>query len=106
MSDAPRHERDVDQLPDVTPDFARVVLQYFRSNPTDVATVDDLADYICENDDSADAESDVRIRLHHSTLPKLGNAGLLDYDERTNTARFRGETRGDEVQTPAWVPDD
>lgn len=32
----------------------------------------------------------VTARLHHSTLPKLADAGVVDYDPRTGTVRYRG----------------
>lgn len=34
-----------------------------------------------------DTES-LRVELHHHHLPKLENAGLIEYDDRTETVRY------------------
>lgn len=67
--------------------YHHTVLQYFRTHSTAVATVDELAGYISDQQDGAKRQ--VAIRLHHVTLPKLAAAGLIDYDTRSNTARYR-----------------
>lgn len=33
----------------------------------------------------------VRINLHHTHVPRLEEAGILDYDRRQGTIRFRGD---------------
>jgi hypothetical protein len=41
-----------------------------------------------------DVDQDARrlaIGLHHQHLPKLDRAGLLDYDPRSRTVRYRGQ---------------
>ena len=68
-------------------DDCRTVLQYFRRRSTDVGTVDDLAEFICERRETRD-RTRVAIALHHSILPKLADAGLIDYDARSNAARY------------------
>lgn len=40
-------------------------------------------------------ETDIAITLHHSTLPKLADTDLLDYDPRSKTARYRGHTKAE-----------
>lgn len=73
--------------------YYHLVLEHFRTHSTAVATVDELAAAISDQQDEAQRE--VAIRLHHATLPKLAEAGLIDYDPRSHTARYRGDEQGD-----------
>lgn len=70
----------------------RYVLSYLRESPDDVASVGELADHVVDRQDGADPgrRERVAVRLHHSGLPKLAAAGVVDYDPRTNTVRYRG----------------
>jgi hypothetical protein len=43
---------------------------------------------------------DIAITLHHSTLPKLAETELLDYDPRSKTARYRGHTEAESAYLP------
>lgn len=91
MSESPIHvpEEVSDQLNVLTSQYCRAVLEYFQSHSTEAATAEDLAGFVCEQDRSAENESRVVLYLHHATLPKLGDAGFLDYDPRSRTARHR-----------------
>ncbi len=40
----------------------------------------------------------IRIELHHSLLPQLGDADVIDYDQRQGTIRFTGNSALEE-----WV---
>jgi len=40
--------------------------------------------------DPEEDETDLSIYLHHAAFPKLAAAGYLDYDAKSNTARYRG----------------
>lgn len=71
-----------------TPDYLRLVHQYFDQRATNVATVDDLTAYIRGQYSSEKDEICVSARLHHVTLPKLATGGLIDYDPRSNMARY------------------
>ena len=44
-----------------------------------------------ENEDTTLREN-VRVDLHHTHVPRLANAGLLEYDRRQGTIRFRGDS--------------
>lgn len=88
----PPSETGIDQL---APEYSYRVLQYFRTSSTSVATVDDLAAGISEQQD--EAQKRVAIRLHHVTLPKLADSGVIEYDARSNTARYRGDEQGDHI---------
>lgn len=68
----------------------RAVLSYFARRPTDVATLDDLADFLHDQTRPRKDETRIRTRLHHATLPRLADAGALEYDAQNNTAQYRG----------------
>lgn len=67
----------------------RSVLRYLGSSEHAVATLDELADGVfAQRGPGADREA-LRITMYHSTLPKLADCGLVDYDERSGTIRYR-----------------
>lgn len=60
----------------------------------DVAEFEAVANAVW-NYERADTDSDnqlaletIRAKLHHSHLPKLSEAGVIDYDRRQGTIRF------------------
>ena len=71
----------------------RKVLQHLMENGDEAITIDELVAGI-EGDVSpparatGDAEERLRIELHHTHLPKLAAAGLIDYDERNGTLQY------------------
>lgn len=67
----------------------RHVLRYFESSGVDVASLEELVDAI-PRDERTDDRNRVVLRLHHVTLPKLEDAGIVEYDTRSNTVRYRG----------------
>lgn len=69
----------------------RTVLAYFLESTDDVASLRELSAEISEEYDGDD--EDVWIRLHHSVLPRLDAAGVVDYDARSNTVRYRGHQK-------------
>ena len=71
-----------------TPEYCQAVFQYFERHATETATVTDLTAYISEQHRSDEDETAIAVSLHHATLPKLADAGLLEYDPRSNTARY------------------
>ena len=72
----------------------RYALYYLIENPiTDVET---LLDYVVAQEADEWTEPNVReellhlkITFHHTHLPKLEDAGLIEYDKRTNTVQYR-----------------
>lgn len=70
-------------------EHCRTVLHYFRYHSTEVATVDALERFVCEQHGQHAGEAHVAVYLHHSILPGLADAGLVDYDARSRTARYR-----------------
>jgi len=68
----------------------REVCLYLMDQEAGVVTVDRLVSALCD----PDSEKDPRrygIDLHHRHLPKLADAGIIDYDSRSNTARYWGQ---------------
>ena len=62
----------------------RRVIGYFLESTDDVASVEDLAV-------AMDGPSDRhRLRLHHAVLPRLAEAGVVEYDGRSETVRYHG----------------
>lgn len=64
----------------------RAVLAYLRDSPDDVATVGTLTDDI---DEAAHGGKELTaVRLVHSDLPRLDEAGLVEFDEKSLTVRY------------------
>ena len=69
----------------------RAVIQFFRDGSTEEVTLDDLVTGIVDGSYWDTDGSHARLRLHHFTLPKLADTGILDYDPRSKTVRYRGQ---------------
>lgn len=70
--------------------YNRCVLAFFRESSETAVSLDELAEYVAEQDGSDHSSPDrVAVRLHHAGLPKLADAGVLDYDPRKKTVRCR-----------------
>ncbi|WP_436345469.1 DUF7344 domain-containing protein [Natronorubrum sp. FCH18a] len=72
----------------------RYALYYLREH--DVATVDELARLVSEELEDASASTDTddrvdetRLALRHVDLPKLTAVGIVEYDYRSETVRYR-----------------
>ncbi len=66
----------------------RHVLSYLRAHPQEDVPIDDLTSQVIARelmagDGPVDPES-VSATLHHVHLPKLAEAGLIEYDPETN----------------------
>lgn len=88
----------------------RYVLYYLNETDADVVTLDDVAERVVAwerewaGDDDADRDTHleyVRTALHHNHLPRLADAGLVDYDPRSRTVR-----RWDEPSLEEWAKDE
>lgn len=67
----------------------RAVVSYLRDATSDGASVATLADAIATPDGSG--PDDVATRLHHDTLPRLDEIGVLEFDARSGTVVYRGD---------------
>jgi hypothetical protein len=68
----------------------RAVIQFFRDESAEEVTLDDLVTGIVDGSYWDTDESHARLCLHHFALPKLADAGILDYDARSKTVRYWG----------------
>lgn len=64
------------------------VVAHFACASETAATLDELAAVLATERDVD--EADARVRLHHATLPRLDDAGLVDYDPGSKTVRYHG----------------
>lgn len=67
----------------------RQVLAYLVTAEKDVTTVGELVAQLFEDDDADADRQRLTIRLHHVALPKLAALGFIEYDERSETVRYR-----------------
>ncbi|WP_115865105.1 DUF7344 domain-containing protein [Halorussus litoreus] len=82
----------------------RAVVSFLKSSDDDAVALSELVEHVvshdeqilsdneqttaCGADDGSDDRETVATALHHVHLPKLADAGLLDYDAGSNTVRF------------------
>ncbi|WP_227380691.1 helix-turn-helix domain-containing protein [Haladaptatus halobius] len=71
----------------------RSVMQYFTAEETAVAELDELIDHIHEKVNDVTGPKQARTPLVHMHLPKLADAGVIEYDERSETIRYRDSDR-------------
>jgi len=87
--------------PEVSPNVAfeivatrtrRAVLSYLRDSEDGVASFDEIVAHVMRTvGDQQDSErEDVVASLYHTDIPKLADAGLINYDERSEPLRYRG----------------
>lgn len=72
------------------------VLHYFHRNSTDTATAADLTRFTCKQTQQVTEPSTIETHLHHATLPRLDDVGIIEYDSRSTTAVYRGHPEVDE----------
>lgn len=72
-------------------DCSRAVVDYFRTSAENVASLEELVEYVTNRQTRSgyDCPDRVAVRLHHSELPRLADVGVVDYDPRTNVVRYR-----------------
>lgn len=70
-------------------DYDRGVVRYFRESTDDTASLYELAENVADHrtEGTPDSSERVATRLHHVGLPKLADAGVVDYDQRSKTVR-------------------
>lgn len=72
----------------------RYVLYYLADRPDEAVDLVDLIDHVrmveqAEGTAETTRQERIRIDLHHSHLPKLDAMGVIDYDGRSGTVRYR-----------------
>lgn len=83
---------DLDALFEVLADRERrCILECLEENDDDIAAFSDLIERVADSEDPTDAERErIAVSLHHTHLPKLADADLVEYDTRSETVRYRG----------------
>lgn len=75
----------------------RTVLRLLLDAPDGVASLEGLADRLADHEREAerapgrDHRQRLLVGLHHVDLPKLAEAGALEYDPRSRTVRYHGD---------------
>ena len=64
----------------------RLVLEHLRSAPDRSMTFTGLAEHIAHQEN--EPAEQVATHLHHASLPKLADAGLVDYDPWSNVVQM------------------
>jgi len=75
-------------MEEFTTEYSQAMLQYFEQHATETATLPDLRASISAQHRSDEDETDSAVSLHHARLPKLADAGLIEYDPQSKTVRF------------------
>lgn len=65
----------------------RHVLERLRGT----ASVEDLVEHLVAEDPGTDDGARALVALQHRELPRLHDAGVVDFDRRTNTVSYRGD---------------
>ncbi|WP_224332990.1 DUF7344 domain-containing protein [Haloprofundus halobius] len=71
----------------------RRLLGYLHEKDGDIVSLGELTEYLAGGEADSIEEfgtDNVAISLHHIHLPKLANIGLVEYDTRNRTVRYRG----------------
>lgn len=68
----------------------RHVLETLYATGEKTLSTDDIADHVLTRVPDATDRDRVLIRLHHQTLPRLADDGVVEFDPRTDTVRYRG----------------
>jgi hypothetical protein len=75
----------------------RAIIDYLRDESNHTATIDELANYLvsrkAEQATEHPGHDHVQTTLHHIHVPKLVDAGVIDYDARNQEIRYWGSDR-------------
>lgn len=92
------HQLSLDELLSILGDYQRrALLECLWQQPDSTASVQDVAAYLLpkveQNEDDATTHRDVQVELQHHHLPKLVDAGILEYDRRSQSIRYHKNER-------------
>ncbi|ODR80886.1 hypothetical protein BG842_02510 [Haladaptatus sp. W1] len=74
--------------------YRRLILSYLSQTENDLATIDDLVTVISKHESETETrmqctqDDTVRVALQHNHLPKLDDAGVIEFDTRSETIRY------------------
>ncbi|MFD1589294.1 hypothetical protein ACFR9U_20140 [Halorientalis brevis] len=99
--DEPRDDNSIARvLAGLSSKYRRLVIEFFMNTAEETISLTELAEYVRseQSDDGAASLREIKIQLHHRTLPKLAANGVVDYDARSTTVRYRGDSTLEEIQ--------
>jgi len=67
----------------------RHLCQYLSGTDERILSLTEIAEAVAPRVESS--EERLAVTLHHQHLPKLDGAGMVDYDSRSKTVRYRGQ---------------
>lgn len=85
-----------DALDILADDHARYTLYGLLSEDGKVFGYDEVSEFLLEHYPDTDDLEEHKILLHHKTLPRMAEKGIVDFDPRSETIRYRG---GEEIAT-------
>jgi len=69
----------------------RSVCEVLAAADREFLPLEELSERVASIDESGTDERTARIELHHVHLPKLDEAGLLEYDHELNTVHYEND---------------
>lgn len=82
----------------------RAVVEYFHATAAETASVEELARHLAAHSERFEDRERATVRLHHATLPKLADAGIVHYDPDGKTVDYYGHPILEELATDArWT---
>jgi hypothetical protein len=69
-------------------DRRREICRYLVTDAPGVVTIDEITDELADDEQE---RRRLALNCHHRHLPKLDDAGLIEYDPRSNTVRYWGQ---------------
>lgn len=88
--DSEGHSLGPDTLYDLfANEHRRQILSYLETKDTDVAELNELAEHVHEEVDGVTSPDYARLILTHMHVPKLAEEDVIEYDQRSETVRYR-----------------
>lgn len=85
-------ELTVDTVCDVlSNEYRRTVLYHLEASSNGESTIDSLAERVVAVDTEYENRDRAVTRLYHTTLPMLEDVGLVEYDVRSDSVRYRSD---------------
>lgn len=77
----------------------RQVIRYFWHSSGQTISLNALVVELFDAENPPGYRERLAARLHHVTLPKLTEAGVIEYDTRSNTVRYRDTRRAAQISS-------
>lgn len=79
----------------------RLILRFLSEAPDHTATVDELVNHLIEEETEQTGKrpgrDQLKMQLHHTHLPKLTEAGVVEYDTRSQELRYWRHERLEDI---------